>query len=133
TPASVWFLSCEPLLESIDLRKYLGICSGCQSCEFQGGHRIGLSRINQAIVGGESGTSARPCHVDWIRSLVRQCKQSETAVFVKQLGSTPIESNPYIAGIAESRRVIRLKDRKGGNIDEFPEDLKVREFPSASQ
>ncbi|MCC3459815.1 MAG: DUF5131 family protein [Oscillatoriales cyanobacterium] len=129
TPAAVRFLSCEPLLESIDLRKYLGLCSGCQTCEFHGGHRISKSMLGWIIAGGESGPGARPCHVDSIRSIVRQCKQSETAVFVKQLGSTPIESNPYIAGIAETHRVIRLKDRKGGNIDEFPDDLKIREFP----
>ena len=110
-PAAVRFLSCEPLLESIDIRDYL---------------QLGIDWV---IVGGESGTGARPCHIDWIRSIVRQCKQSETAVFVKQLGSTPIESNPYIKGIAESHRVIRLKDRKGGDINEFPEDLRVREFP----
>jgi protein gp37 len=130
TPAAVRFLSCEPLLESIDLRKYLGLCSGCQTCEFHGGHRISKSMLGWIIAGGESGSGARPCHVDSIRSIVRQCKLSETAVFVKQLGSTPIESNPYIAGIAETHRVIRLKDRKGGNIDEFPQDLRIREFPN---
>ena len=129
TPAAVRFLSCEPLLESIDLRKYLGICSGCQSCEFQGGHRIGLSRINQAIVGGESGTGARPCHVDWIRSIVQQCQQSETAVFVKQLGSNPLLTACYIDGVATTYQKLKLADRKGGDINEFPEDLQVRKFP----
>ncbi|MEG4574283.1 phage Gp37/Gp68 family protein [Microcoleus sp. N3A4] len=128
-PASVRFLSCEPLLESIDLRKYLGICSGCQSCEFQGGHRIGLSRLNLVIVGGESGTGARPCNIDSIRSLVQQCQQSETAVFVKQLGSNPIMTACYIDGVAATHQKLKLADRKGGDINEFPEDLQVREFP----
>ena len=101
TPASVRFLSCEPLLESIDLRKY-------------------LHGISWVIVGGESGTDARPCHIDWIKSIVRQCKQSETAVFVKQLGSNPVNA---------AHLKLKTSDRKGGNIDDFPPELQVREFP----
>ena len=128
--AAIKLLSCEPLLEAIDLRKYLGLCSGCQSCDFQGNHKIGESKIDWIIVGGESGPNARPCHIDWIRSIVRQCKLSNTAVFVKQLGSAPIETETYIMDIADTYHQLKLKDRKGGDIDEFPDDLKVREFPT---
>ncbi len=119
-PAAVRFLSCEPLLESIDLRKYLGICSGCQSCEFKGGHQIGKSMLDWAILGGESGPGARPCHIDWIKSIVGQCKLSNTAVFVKQLGSNPVNA-AYLN--------FKTSDRKGGNIHDFPPELRVREFP----
>lgn len=111
TPVSVRFLSCEPLLESIDIRDYL---------------QLGIDWV---IVGGESGTGARPCHVDWIRSIVQQCQQSETAVFVKQLGSNPLLTACYIDGVATTYQKLKLADRKGGDINEFPEDLRVREFP----
>lgn len=120
TPASVRFLSCEPLLEAIEIEDYLRADT----------EDLGHPGINLVIVGGESGSRARPCYVESIRSLVGQCKRSDTAVFVKQLGSMPIESTPYILDVATSNHQLKLKDRKGGNIDEFPEDLQVREFPN---
>ncbi len=112
THAAISFLSCEPLLESIDIQKYL---------------QLGIGWV---IVGGESGTGARPCDIEWIRSIVRQCQQSETAVFVKQLGSNPIMTACYIDGVAATHQKLKLADRKGGDINEFPEDLRVREFPA---
>ncbi|MEG4838359.1 DUF5131 family protein [Microcoleus sp. B9-D4] len=120
TPAAIRFLSCEPLLGRIDLRKYLGICVGCQSCDFQGGHRIGKSMLNWAIIGGESGSDARACETNWIKSIVYQCQKAETAVFVKQLGSNPVNS---------AHLKFKTNDRKGGNIDDFPPELRVRQFP----
>ena len=66
--------------------------------------------------------NARPCNVEWIRSIVRQCQAAQVPIFVKQLGSLP-----YVdveVGTA------KLKHPKGGDIEEFPEDLRVREFPS---
>jgi len=120
TPASVRFLSCEPLLEAIKIEDYLRPDT----------EELGHPGIDWAIVGGESGTGARPCHIDWIRSLVQQCQKTETAVFVKQLGAVPIKTETYIVDVATTNHQLKLKDRKGGNIDEFPEDLRVREFPT---
>lgn len=108
TPAAKRFLSCEPLLESIDLMPFF-------VKEF--------ASIDWVICGGESGTNARPCHLDWLRSLVRQCNETNTKVLVKQLGSY-VTDKATLPGL---RR--HFRDRKGGNIEEFPEDLKVREFP----
>lgn len=72
------------------------------------------------IVGGESGNDNgkykyRPCDIRWIESIVDQCDQN-ASVFVKQLGT-------HIS------KQLKLSDRHGGNIDEFPEHLKIREFP----
>lgn len=128
TKAAVRFLSCEPLLSGLDLAK----------------HRPGTSRL-WVIVGGESGAGARPCDVAWVRSIVRQCQQSDTPVFVKQLGSVPLvpaarqthwdyrfsrlpEDRRFDAHSAERWR-LHLADRKGGDPAEWPEDLRVREFP----
>lgn len=90
-------------------------------------------KIDWVIVGGESGPGARPCDVAWIRSIVQQCKAAGVACFVKQLGSTPVSSRPAdfengdtITGEAD----LILRDRKGGDPSEWPEDLRVREFPA---
>lgn len=116
------FLSCEPLLEAIDLNKHFRTLD-------DGYELTWLDYLHWIIIGGESGSDARPCHIDWIRSIVKQCQGTNVAVFVKQLGSMAIESTPYIVDVATSNHQIKLKDRKGENIDEFPEDLKIREFP----
>lgn len=112
TPAVLHFLSCEPLLEQVNLSDFLS-------------HTM----RQWVIIGGESGPGARPCHIDWIRSLVQQCQQTKTAAFVKQLGSQAIDSSPYIDGVVQNHFQVKLKSRKGGDISEFPLDLQVREFP----
>ena len=45
--------------------------------------------LDWVIIGGESGSNARPCHSDWVRDLVEQCRDSKTPVFVKQAGWNP--------------------------------------------
>lgn len=112
TPAAVRFLSCEPLLGPIDLT----------SISYGGNMRDTSDCLDWVIVGGESGPNARPFDLAWARSIVAQCRNAGTACFVKQLGS-----NPTLHGYRES--VMPLNDRKGGDISEFPEDLRVREFP----
>lgn len=74
TTAAVRFLSCEPLLGPLDLRQWLGICVGCQTCGFAGGHVIGPPRLDWVIVGGESGPGARLMALAWARSIVEQCQ-----------------------------------------------------------
>ena len=66
TPASVRFLSIEPLLEDLG--------------------SFNLSRVSWAIVGGESGPGARPMHEDWVVSLRDQCRESRVPFFFKQWG-----------------------------------------------
>lgn len=46
--------------------------------------------LDWVIVGGESGNRARPCAIDWIDAVAREVLASDTALFVKQLGSKPI-------------------------------------------
>lgn len=101
--AYVRFLSCEPLIGPIDLRL---------------GQR---DRIDWIIVGGESGKHARPCEIDDIRSIVKQCEHHKVSVFVKQLGR-----RPTLHGFTG----YPVTDSKGGNINDFPEDLKVRQWPN---
>ena len=116
----VLFVSAEPLLGPVDFsfgtpeeRKI-----PCQSIVIP-------PKLDWVIVGGESGSNARPCEIDWIRSLVHQCQVAEVPCFVKQLGSQPRFGEADIwAGAAD----IRL-DKKGGDPDEWPSDMRIREFP----
>jgi len=123
TPAVVRFLSCEPLLESVDLSSYL---SDFLWADLDGKYLPGVSWV---IVGGESGTKSRPCHRNWIESIVTQCQEASVAVFVKQWGQNAIGYAPYIDGVAVSHSRIKLKNRKGGDMAEWPETIRVRQFP----
>lgn len=120
TPAVVRFLSCEPLLEKINIAQYL------YDHSWENGTPAG---INWAIIGGESGAKSRPCQLDWIESIVTQCQQRSVAAFVKQWGQNAITYSPYIDGVAVSHSRIKLKDRKGGDMAEWPESIRVRQFP----
>lgn len=87
-------------------------------------------KLDWIIVGGESGPGARPFDIEWARSVVRQCAEAGVACFVKQLGAKPFTSQGGASPIAsENVAAVRLRDRKGGDMAEWPEDLRVREFP----
>lgn len=153
TPASVRFLSVEPMLTPVDLQDFVWPLCRSTKAEHDRDHDHGLwceeTRIDQVIFGGESGPNARPCHVDWLRAGVRQCREARVAPFVKQLGSDPrwdlsavIPESPYdesldpadIAAWEHNRRnaCIPLRDQKGGDMSEWPDalsDIKVRELP----
>ena len=79
------------------------------------------------ICGGESGPGARPFNVDWARRCVQQCREADVACFVKQLGATV--DDPTRGYFPASR--LRLRNRKGNDMAEWPADLRVREFPTA--
>jgi hypothetical protein len=88
----VRFLSVEPLLERV---------------------RLELDAIDWVIVGGESGTRARPCGVEWIADVVEQCQRAAVPVFVKQIGRRPIGPDG----------VKWLVKGKGGDPAEWPRGM----------
>ncbi|MGE0384064.1 MAG: DUF5131 family protein [Gammaproteobacteria bacterium] len=65
-PASVRFLSCEPLLGPLE--------------------NLPLDGIHWVIVGGESGPKARPMQGEWVESVRKQCAEDNVAFFFKQWG-----------------------------------------------
>lgn len=90
--------------------------------------------ISWVIIGGESGAGARPMNVQWARDLVGQCKAAGVACFVKQFGSRPFSATDRISYRGNTEKMPDgfsryLNDRKGGNPEEWPEDLRVRQFP----
>jgi len=76
---------------------------------------LNLSGIGWCIIGGESGRGARRMEAAWARDLIAQCREAGVPVFVKQLGS--VLGRELNAG------------SKGGAIEAWPEDLRIREFP----
>jgi protein gp37 len=156
-PSVVRFISYEPAIAAVDLRDDLWVT--CRECDGAGmvgpdgsacncakySPRPGYERRNEihwVIVGGESGPGARPCDVAWIRSIVQQCKAAGVACFVKQLGAVPVDRADdlnwepgHVPGqfhaLAYADGGHPLKDRKGGSPEEWPEDLRVRQFPEA--
>jgi protein gp37 len=105
-PTKTRFLSMEPLHERVDMNIDL----------------TDLCKIDWAIIGGESGNyngkyKYRPCKIEWIEELIKDFTPT-TAVFVKQLGT-------HLA------KQLKLSDRHGGDISEWPNHLRIREFPKS--
>lgn len=127
TPASIRFVSAEPLLGPIDLSEWLqGTNSQC--AEWCGGCGP-VVYLDWVIPGGESGPGARPCEVAWIRALTEQCASADVPIFNKQLGAKPLYPDPDICLCGSHNALLKLKHRKGADMSEWPEDLQVREMP----
>lgn len=75
-PAAVRFLSCEPLLGTVDLR--------LEDCWL--GYTPTKQLLHWVICGGESGRKARPMHPDWARGLRDQCAAAGVPFHFKQWG-----------------------------------------------
>lgn len=106
------FISCEPLLGPINLNPWQGA-----------DNYLGFRR-GWVIAGGESGPGARPAQVEWFRNLRRQCESSNTPFFMKQMGAVWARDCSYA-----SRSVAAWGDPKGHDMQYWPNDLRVREFP----
>lgn len=83
---SVHFLSCEPLIGALDIKPWLILP---QHIVRPGSVPVSYLRVptlDWVIVGGESGTNARPMHPDWVRIIVNDCEQAGVPVLFKQWG-----------------------------------------------
>lgn len=89
--AAVRWVSVEPMLGPIDMK-------------------LGKKpAVDWVVVGGESGSGARPFDVAWATSIVEQCDRAKVPVFVKQLGTRPVRDGLRI----------RLGNKKGGDPHEW--------------
>ncbi len=109
-PAAIRFLSCEPLLDELDLDEH-------------------LEEVDWVIVGGESGPRARAMDLEWAREIVRCCARHSTPAFVKQLGRRPYEEFWNEEYDLHETQWYEVEDAKGGDPDEWPEDLQIRQWP----
>ncbi len=130
-PAAVRFLSCEPLIGPVDLSAFFspGFCGGSDR------EYVYNAGIGWVIIGGESGTDARPCSINWINSIESQCLLAGVPLFVKQLGSNPVvTSGPSSRDLLGERthcERFKVNDRKGADPSEWPVHLqRHRDFPT---
>jgi protein gp37 len=125
------FVSIEPMLGPVDLtelqpggmlRVWSDALRGRAAAMAGSGPAHDTARLDWVIVGGESGAGARPMVLGWAKDVVRQCQSADVPVLVKQIGAHPTnregERHP-------------AKDRKGGDMAEWPPELRVRQFPRA--
>jgi protein gp37 len=94
TPAKIKFLSCEPLIGPLE--------------------KLELTDINWVIVGGESGSGARPMEKIWVKSILKQCRNAQVKFFFKQWGGvrkdmTGRELNGRTYDEMPLRKIIPLK------------------------
>lgn len=142
-PAARRGLSLEPLLGPVNIAPFL-LSEYDKRC-FDSQLVTALDtktddKVDWVIVGGESGPKARPCNVDWVRTVVQDCNEYGCACFVKQLGQRVVwHDNPteIVGGkldglIVPNYELRRLKDRSGADPSEWPEDLRVRQFPGGT-
>jgi protein gp37 len=106
----VRWLSVEPMLEKMELGYYLCGCPEVDHIDYSGYPEWCQTTypIDWCVVGGESGSGCRPMEIEWARDLLRQCQQAHTPYFLKQLGGWPNTRH---------------------ELSDFPEDLRIREFP----
>ena len=109
-PAAIRFISAEPILEEIDFLVE------------KDGVRI-IDSFHWVILGGESGNNTgkhrfRPSEIEWYENAITDLKtKTNVAVFMKQLGTHLSVELKF------------KKDRHGGEIENWPEHLQIREFP----
>lgn len=117
-PAAVRFVSYEPALGPVDFSPWL-----------RRNDMFG-PELRWLIIGGESGPHARPFDLAWARDVVRQCREVGVPLFLKQLGSKPVSDKTNHARMVNDLLVLsNLRDSKGGDMTEWPEDLRVRKMP----
>lgn len=157
-PAAVRWISYEPALAPVRFTDGW-LLGGCQHCNWTGYVNTvptppgvvecscvlshlrdrSFSRLDWIVVGGESGPGARPFNVQWARDTIAQCKAAGVPCFVKQLGAHPCfkpedeerQGNPMPSFHHSHGDLFckKLKDKKGGDWDEWPPDLRVRQYP----
>lgn len=156
-PAVRRFVSYEPALGPVNLTPHLwkpkagvsGLPSNHDMTNPTFSEPAGL--IHQVIVGGESRQGKHVPRVfrrEWASSVAGQCRDAKTAFFMKQMGAFVVDRNdagfegehgeqwpantvtedsePYQG--ADCR--VRLVDRAGADPKEWPEKLRLQQFPT---
>jgi len=78
---------------------------------------IEVGAVGWIVIGGETGPNARPTRLAWMQEIVDKCAERGIPVFVKQFGTM-------------LARELGLRSRRGNDPIEWPESLRVREFPA---
>ncbi len=134
-PAAVRWVSAEPLIRPIDL----GECPVGMSGPLRpdGVTGPGTPKLSWVVCGGESGgPKARPMHIEWVNKLRMDCEKAGVPFFMKQLGAAFVDEKNGIAGAGlqvdpDAACLVsrRLRDSAGADMNEWPEHLRVRDWP----
>lgn len=104
-PARVRFLSCEPLLGPVDIRKWILLPTKDWNSPVAVKAFEDAPSIHWVICGGESGHGARPMHPDWARGLRDQCQAAGVAFHFKQWGQ-------FVPGMSRDGDPFELANRE---------------------
>lgn len=99
-------LSVEPQIEAVTIQ----------------GRGWDANRLDWVIIGGESGSEARPFDGAWAADLVQECENEGVACFVKQMGDNPVWTG------AQGTLPMQVTG-KGKDMSEWPPQIRVRQFP----
>jgi protein gp37 len=107
-PAAIRWVSYEPALGPLASLEHM---------------RIPGNYPDWLVIGGESSQDfpARSFDIAWAEGAIALCREHGVAPFMKQIGS-----NAYHGLLP-----FRTKDRAGADPAEWPESIRVREFPLA--
>jgi protein gp37 len=124
TPAAIRFLSCEPLLEPVDILDWLALEGEYERAEWNLRDYGRSQPLSWVIVGGESGPHAREMELAWATDLKGDCEAAGVPFFMKQLGS-----------VAAKR--LGCHHPHGGDWREWPHEIMTalykREWPSVHE
>lgn len=151
-PAPIRFVSYEPAMGPIDWTRIQVVAQNSPNgpgawLNALTGHVSGLDdvlprHIDWLIVAVRAGANARPFDLVWARNTLEQCRAAGISGFMKQAGSRPYSSDKardypgrkvwmWVAKDSlEQKLLLNFKDKKGGNPEEWPEDLRVRQVPT---
>lgn len=146
TPAAVRWVSYEPALGPVDFSPWLPPGYLASS-----GGQYSIDGLDWIVCGGESGPGARSFDQAWMRAVRDQCAAAGTAFFAKQMGRWILGEDagfkvdhwlladgrgfcpPFIGENAYKRPPgaigFSLWDKHGGTPEEWPVDLRVRQYP----
>lgn len=127
--ARVRWLSIEPQLGPIDLCAALGMWwNDTMGCYESHGAIFNPFGLDWVVCGGESGHKARPFDLHWARTLRDQCAAAGVPFFMKQMGAKPTTDH-RTRPASEPSYITTMITAPGDNPNQWPEDLRVRQFP----
>lgn len=104
TPAAHYWVAAEPLIGPLGIRAYL-----------PGSHLFNGKTLDWVVCGAEGGKGSRPMELWWPRELRDECHKAGVPFYFKQIGPN------YMRTLS--------KYRDGTNPEDWPDDLRVREYP----
>lgn len=119
-PAAIHWVSAEPLLGPIDFNaltvdyshpRHTPLHASALHRETDGNFYQMNRLLDWIVVGGESGPESRPMEAAWAKQIAQDCAESETQLFMKQMGG---------------------KGDKRGDLEDIPEDLRIRQYPEVA-